>query len=127
MNSGTTGKLGEKIACQFLEKKGYRILDKNFIFRFPYSPQKGEIDIVAKKGDTLVFVEVKTLRNSRFFSPEEKVNLGKIRKIIQCSEFWMVKHNFPFDTKRQIDIIAVEIKYGKTNISHFENVAKDFS
>ncbi|MBP5618294.1 MAG: YraN family protein, partial [Clostridia bacterium] len=54
MNIGATGERGEKLAARYLRRKGYRILERNFQTRF------GEIDLIARKGDQLVFVEVKT-------------------------------------------------------------------
>ena len=76
MNSKQLGILGEKIALNYLRAKGYKILDKNYSFRISGNPQKGEIDIIAKKSDITSFIEVKTLRQTQdeSFSPEEKVN-----------------------------------------------------
>lgn len=54
MNSKQLGVLGEKIAQNFLQKKGYKILDKNYIPKFIFGPQRGEIDIIVKKADTII-------------------------------------------------------------------------
>ena len=64
MNTKETGSLGEKIAERFLKKKGYHILDKNYSSKFVSGPQKGEIDIIAKKGDIITYIEVKSLTNN---------------------------------------------------------------
>ena len=61
MNAKQLGIFGEKIAEDFLKKKGYTILDKNYSPRFVSGPQRGEIDIVAKKKGVINFIEVKTL------------------------------------------------------------------
>jgi putative endonuclease len=116
------GKIGEEIAAEFLRKKGYKILDRNYKFQIPGDLQKGEIDIVAKKGDTICFVEVKTLKDPKIeIFPEDKINFSKKRKLIDTAESWLIKNKIPLDSKWQIDVISIEIKGGKTTISHFEN------
>ena len=80
INSKQLGNLGERMAENYLKEKGYQILDKNYSFRIPGNPQKGEIDIVAKKSDIISFIEVKTLLEGgspSLISPEEKV-LGNV-------------------------------------------------
>ena len=129
MNTIKVGNFGERIAEKYLKDKGYQILDKNYSFRIPGNPQKGEIDIVAKKSDVISFVEVKTLSTALKFvggspshiSPEEKVNFGKQRKLIKTAESWLLKNKIPLNSKWQIDILAIEISKGKAKISHFEN------
>jgi putative endonuclease len=116
------GKIGEEIAVKFLKEKGYQILDRNYRFQIPGDLQRGEIDIVAKKEDTICFVEVKTLKNPKIeIFPEEKINFSKKKKLIATAESWLIKNKIPLDSKWQIDVISVEIKEGKTKISHFEN------
>jgi putative endonuclease len=121
-----TGSLGERIAEKYLRDKGYQILDRNYSFRLPDSPQKGEIDIVAKKTDIISFVEVKTLRPASFAQdmtiyPEEKVNFSKQRKLRTVAESWLMAKKIPLNSKWQIDVISVMIKGRKVEISHFEN------
>jgi len=127
MDSKKLGILGEKIAQRYLEKKGYRILDKNYSSKFVSGPQRGEIDIVAKKGETISFVEVKTLENSReslAISPEEKFNWQKKRKIVKMAESWLMEKKIPFDSKWQIDVVSIKINLEnkRAKILHFENV-----
>lgn len=128
MDSKKLGNLGEKIAHNYLEKKGYRILDKNYSSKFISGPQRGEIDIVAEKSDTISFVEVKTLTENgreRFsaISPEEKFNFQKKRKIIKMAESWLMEKKILPDCKWQIDVISVRINLEnkKAKISHFKN------
>lgn len=122
MNSKRLGNFGERVAQNYLKNKGYQILDKNYSFRIPGNPQKGEIDIVAKKGDVISFFEVKTLRESAFVSPEEKVNFTKQRKLRMTAESWLMKNKIPLNSKWQIDVIAIELNPGKKiKINHFEN------
>lgn len=101
-----TGKLAEDFAVNFLSQKGYKILTRNFRSRF------GEIDIIAKDGDTLVFVEVKARWNRNFGLPEESVTASKIQKIIKTSQYYSLSHpNLP--KKQRIDVLAIEIEDGK--------------
>jgi putative endonuclease len=125
INSKKIGELGEKIAEKFLKKKGYKILDKNYISRFVTGPQRGEIDIIAKKGDLITFFEVKTLQDKGFFiAPEEKVDSQKRRKIEKMMESWLIEKRIPFETPWQIDIVAIRIdlKSKKARINHFKNI-----
>lgn len=127
MNSKQLGALGEKIALGFLEKKGCRILDKNYSSKFISGPRRGEIDIIAKKDDIISFVEVKTLtENDRFnASPEEKVNFLKKRKIIKTAESWLMEKKIPLDSKWQVDVVAIRIdpNFKKAKINYFPNVS----
>ena len=122
MDKKGIGNFGEKIAENYLRNKGYQILDKNFVFRMPGNPQKGEIDIVTKKGDIISFVEVKTLKRKEGFLPEDKVNFSKRKKLRVAAERWLMKNKIPLDSKWQIDVISVEIGQNKKiKIDHFEN------
>ena len=125
MSTKEVGNFGEQIAEKYLKNKGYQILDRNYSCRFPGSPQKGEIDIVAKKSDIISFVEVKSLKENpkiagNFF-PEVKVNFWKQRKLIKTAESWLMKNKIPLNSKWQIDILAIEIGKEKIKIFHFEN------
>ena len=126
MNSRKIGVLGEKIAIRYLQNKGYQVLDRNFIFRIPGFPQKGEIDIIAKKGDTIFFIEAKTIqqREGNFFKPEDKVNLKKQKKLGKTAQSWLMKKNLSLDSKWQIDILSIiiNLKDKKAKIRHFQNI-----
>ncbi len=129
MESKQVGNLGERIAEKFLRDKGYQILDRNYSFWLKGSPQKGEIDIVARKEETITFVEVKTLTESNRgpssvgISPEEKVNFSKQRKIIKTAQSWLMKKKIPLDSRWQIDVIAIKIdaKTNRAKVQHFKN------
>ena len=102
-------------------------MDRNYAFRIPGSPQKGEIDIVVQKSGIISFVEVKLLRNpAALISPEEKVNFSKQRKLRKTAESWLVKKKIPLNSKWQIDVIAIELKNKKVGINHFENAISYF-
>ena len=124
MSSKQLGILGEQIAENCLKNKGYQILEKNYSFRVPGNPQKGEIDITVKKNDIISFIEVKTLRlaQNEPFLPEEKADFVKQRKLVKTAESWLMKKNIPLNSKWQIDVIAVEMNPNKkAKINHFEN------
>jgi putative endonuclease len=122
MDKKGIGNFGERVAENYLKKNGYQILDRNFVFRIPENPQKGEIDIVAKKGDTISFIEVKTLKRKEGFLPEDKVNFSKRKKLRVAAESWLMKNKVPLNSKWQIDVISIKIDSGKkVKIDHFEN------
>ena len=125
MNSRQLGAFGEKIAINFLKRKGYQILDKNF--SFASGLQKGEIDIVAQKGDIISFVEVKSLIEVSNFSPEEKVNFQKQEKIKKIAQIWLDKNKRALDSKWQIDVLSIKIdpSFKKAKVKHLENIAFD--
>jgi len=124
-NSKQLGDIGEKIASQYLEKKDYKILDRNYSPKWVSGPMRGEIDIIAKKESTISFIEVKTLKDNfnKDISPEQKVNSEKQRKILKTAENWLMEKKIPLDSKWQIDVISVEINsdLNKAKIRHFQN------
>jgi putative endonuclease len=102
------GDVGEKLARDFLKKKGYKIRETNFRCR------EGEIDIVAQKKDCLAFVEVRTRTGSSFGSPEESVTSAKKEKLITSALTYLNSHKDLPESWR-IDFIAVELdQNGKT-------------
>lgn len=111
MNNRQKGNKGEDIAAFFLKLHLYKIIERNF-----YAPT-GEIDIVAKKGKTLVFVEVKYRNNTDKGLPREAVNAAKQQKIRRTAQFYMAKNSINeeetdirFDV---IEIIGKDIKHLK--------------
>jgi len=128
MNKKQLGALGERTAENYLKKKGYKILERNYTERLISGPPRGEIDIIARKSGIIDFVEVKTLAKDdgeRFpiISPEEKVNFQKQKKIIKTAERWLMEKKIPLDSKWQIDVIGIEIDLSlkKAKIRHFPN------
>jgi putative endonuclease len=85
-----TGRLGEDLATKFLEAKGYKILDRN------YSTKFGELDIIARDGETLVFVEVKTKTSDQFGSPEEMITPHKLHQIQNTAQSYLLSRPSPF-------------------------------
>jgi putative endonuclease len=100
-NRQSLGKHGEDVAARFLTQLGYSIIERNFRIRY------GEIDIIARDGETLVFVEVKTRCGRQYGLPEEAVTARKLREIVKTSEFYCLKHPEHQGLQR-IDVIAIE-------------------
>ena len=112
------GDVGEGIAVSYLEKTGYKILDKNY--RKPW----GEIDIIARKGrNNLVFIEVKTIKRFGGYFPEGNVNFKKQRKVIRTARTYLIEKRYPPKTIWQIDVIAVELneQTRKADLKHIKN------
>ena len=111
------GNRGERIAKDFLKKKGYRIIEMN------YHCREGEIDIVAKKKDYLVFIEVRTKTGAGYGSPEESITSAKKEKLIASALSYIDTHN-NLPSYWRIDFVAVELddngKARRTEL--FENI-----
>ncbi len=96
------GRRGEEQASLFLQKQGYKILQRNFRSRL------GEIDIIALEAQTVVFVEVKTRFSQKFGLPEEAVTPWKIRSIIKTAQYFQMLHpNLPESLR--IDVVAISL------------------
>jgi len=108
MNRQEVGKLGEKLAQKFLKKRGYHIRETNFRCR------EGEIDIIAKQKDYLVFIEVRTKSNLDFGSPEESITQSKKEKLIATALTYISTHQ-KLSPLWRIDVVALEVSdKGKT-------------
>ena len=105
------GKLGEQIAVEYLSKNKYQILERNFYCR------QGEIDIVAKDKDEIVFVEVKTRSNYNFGRPSEAVDYNKQKHIYRVAKYYLYKRNL-LNLFVRFDVIEVLIENGKFNVNH---------
>jgi len=116
MKRRDVGILGEKLAKDFLEGRGYHTLETNY--RCP----DGEIDIIARHGDFLVFIEVRTRKSLEFGSPEESITPAKMEKLRVVASHYQQNHdNLP--SLWRIDVVAVELdKKGKlSRIELIEN------
>jgi putative endonuclease len=121
MDRKKTGLLGEQLAKEFLKKKGYLILETNF--RCPV----GEIDIIARQNDSLVFVEVRTKTSLLFGTPEESITpMKKLRLKRAVYQYQINHHNLP--TLWQIDLIAIELDINgrPKRIEHLENAFEEY-
>ena len=110
------GKQGEDMATEYLRRRGYTILDRNFKARY------GEIDIIALDHNILVFVEVKTREDASFGTPEEAVTPRKLREVVRTTEYYKMLHPELPDAMR-VDVIGIQITGTKTTyFKHTQNV-----
>lgn len=114
--SGTKRDLGiksEELAAKFLMKKGFQILERNFRCRL------GEIDIVARQGSYLVFVEVRSRSSTRYGLPQESINRNKINKLRQLARFYLLGRSADGLNVR-FDVVAVNWA-GEPQVTHIED------
>ena len=100
MNNKEIGNFGEDAACKYLQQNGIEVIKRNFYCR------GGEIDIIAKDGDTIVFAEVKTRKSSEFGTPGEFVDYRKQEKITATALYYLGNN----DTDMRFDVIEVMYK-----------------
>ena len=119
-----TGQIGEDLACEYLIKNRYKIMERNF--KRPW----GEIDIIVKDPNkTLVFVEVKAIRqygiNSQL-TPEDQMTAAKLRKVAKTASLYaganpnLINQNMGW----RIDLVAITLTEGAPQISHYKNITK---
>jgi putative endonuclease len=108
------GRKGEDLAYDLLRKKGYKILERNF-----KSPL-GEIDIIAREGKTLAFVEVKTRLTSDFGTAKWAVGLRKQRKLSMVALYYL-KHHSLLDQPARFDVVAIDLDHEEKKIELFQN------
>lgn len=107
------GKLGEDIAVNYLKQKGYKILDRNFECR------QGELDIIAKDKNEIVFIEVKTRTSNRYGTPSEAVNKIKQKHMLQTIKYYLYTRNLNDEFVR-IDVIEVYIRDNLYKVNHIK-------
>ncbi len=105
---------GENRAAFYLEKNGYKILQRNFTIR------GGELDIVAYKNDTLVIVEVKTLPNGNFETLKDSLNRRKIKSVIRTTKHFLQKYRQYSNSYIRFDVIALDLPNTEP-VFHIEN------
>lgn len=109
----TLGKKGEEIAVRFIKEKGYRIVEKNYRTVF------GEIDIIAKDKEALVFIEVKTRADDTFGDPFEAVNYRKREKIKKVALCFLKK--IRKELPARFDVLSINVENGREKIEHIKD------
>jgi len=116
LNSSSTGHEGEELAAQYLVDNGMKIIKRNFHFG-----KVGELDIVAKDGETLVFVEVKYRKSLEYGEPETGLTPLKKRQLKKIAEAYMYI-NEVFETECRFDVVAIlEVQKGHPDIRYYKN------
>ena len=116
------GDIGENVACEFLKRRRFEIVERNYLRKW------GEIDIVAKKGSILHFVEVKSVsrvtsyKGESFVRPEENMHPGKLRRLARTIQIYLLhkKH----EEEWQLDLITAHIDTGtrQAKVEMIENI-----
>lgn len=111
------GKWGENVAAEYLRNRGWAIAARNY--RTPY----GELDIVARKGGTVLFIEVKTRTSDAYGMPEESISPSKAKHLLESAQHYLQQNSLE-DTDWRVDVIAIQGRPNQTNtqIAWFENV-----
>ena len=115
ISTRTKGSYGESIAEKFLIAKGYEIIKKNFTLG-----KTGEIDIIAKDGDYLVFVEVKARKSKEFGEPEEAINYRKQMSIRKVANGYFYINQIQNQLCR-FDVVAIDYTKNPAEIRHYVN------
>lgn len=97
-----SGRAAEDLAAAFLEARGLEILDRNHAIR------RGEVDLVARDGDVLCFVEVRSRRSEAQGGPEETVGAAKARRVVAAASDWAARHG-GLDRPIRFDVVAVTL------------------
>ena len=111
MNYRKQGNDFEKLAADYLKKQGMSIIKTNFYCKM------GEVDIIARDGSYLVFVEVKYRKSVSKGDAAEAVGFNKMRKICRCADVWMMLNKCTGDTSVRFDVVAIEAGH----LSHYKN------
>jgi len=111
------GKIGENCACEYLEKNGYKIVDRNYLRKW------GELDIVAKKGNKIHFVEVKSVSRETInnvthetedgYRPEDNMHPWKLKRLGRAVQSYILDKDVSDDIDWQFDVVTVYIDMGR--------------
>ncbi len=102
MTTTQIGEKGEAFAALALERRGWLVVERN------WRCAGGEIDIIARDGDTWVFVEVKLRGANAYGSPEEAVTVQKAVRLLRAAEAYLIEHGLD-DTAWRVDVVAIEL------------------
>ncbi|MBP1564869.1 MAG: YraN family protein [Oscillospiraceae bacterium] len=119
MTKRDLGNKGEDAVCRYIEKYGYRIIERNFVCK------KGEIDIIAENDDTIAFIEVKSRKEDSMVSGAEAVNYTKKMRIIKTAAYYTYKN--PLTKQPRFDIAEVILKNNIPSLIRYYKSAFDMT
>ena len=114
MNNQKIAKIGENLACLHLTRQKFKIIDRNVRF------DGGEIDIIAKKQNLLVFIEVKTRTNHNYGYPEQSWDFFKNIKFKKATDKYIAKTDYLGDYRA--DLITIDINKNKAELRHYKSI-----
>jgi putative endonuclease len=114
LRNRSSGAWGEELALRYLKRQGYTLVERNYRTRY------GELDLIVRQNDTLVFVEVKLRRGTGFGDPLEAVTPHKQAKIRSLAEHYLLFREPAFDTVR-FDVVGILLGKGPPRVKHIED------
>ena len=111
------GDIGEQIVAVYLETKGFRVLERNYLRKW------GEIDIVAEKGQLLIFIEVKSVSRENY-RPEENMHPAKLKRLHRVIQTYLLDRKVPDSKEWRVDVACVYLDFStrKAKVEMLENV-----
>lgn len=114
-NRQETGKKAESLACQYLQAKGFHLLQQN------YRCYYGEIDLIMQDLDDIVFVEVRSRHRTDFGNALESINKNKISKLVKTASHFLQKKEWLYKVNSRFDVIAIHPVDGKMQLEWIKN------
>jgi len=116
------GDIGEEVAVKYLERKGFRVIERNYLRKW------GEIDIIAEKGQLLSFIEVKSVSREsgsrETYRPEENVHPAKLKRLHRAIQTYLLDRKVPDSREWRVDVACVYLDFStrKAKVEMLENV-----
>jgi putative endonuclease len=109
------GDAGEDLAAAALKQQGYKILERNYVTPL------GEIDLIARQGKTLVFIEVKTRKNERFGTPQEAVSASKQARLRRLADYYLKQKRLGQDVLLRFDVVGITLTEDGPRVEVIQN------
>ena len=111
------GDIGENVACEFLKRHGYKIIERNFRIR------GGEIDIIAKKSNIIHFVEVKTVTHGTLeYRPEDNMHPWKLKRLSRAIQTYLLDKRLDCDWQLDLITVKMDMATRKAKVEMIENI-----
>ena len=116
------GDIGEEVVCKYLERKGFRVIERNYLRKW------GEIDIIAEKGQLLSFIEVKSVSREsgsrETYRPEENVHPAKLKRLHRAIQTYLLDRKVPDSREWRVDVACVYLDFStrKAKVEMLENI-----